>query len=72
MVWTVLKQIRSGEVGTQEDVNFHKREVLYFQTDKLIIHNHQLAPLHIDGEPAETDKKFKIEILCKAFKLIMP
>ena len=72
MIWMVLQQIRSGEVGTQEDVNFHKREVLYFQTDKLIIHNHQLAPLHIDGDPAETSKKFKIEILPKAFKLIMP
>lgn len=72
MVWTVLKQIRSGEVGTQEDVNFHKNEVMYFQADKLIIHNHQLAPLHIDGDPAETDKKFKIEILKKAFKLIIP
>lgn len=72
MVWTILKQIRLGEVGTQEDRNFHKREILYFQTDKLIIHNHQLAPLHIDGDPAETGKVFKIEILKKAFKLIMP
>lgn len=72
MIWAVLKQIRSGEVGTQEERNFHKKEVLYFQTDKLIIHNHQLAPLHIDGDPAETDKKFVIEILPKAFKLIMP
>jgi diacylglycerol kinase (ATP) len=71
MIWAILKQIRSGEVGTQEE-NFHKKEVLYFQTNKLIIHNHQLAPLHIDGDPAETSKKFKIEILPKAFKLIMP
>ena len=71
MIWAILKQIRSGEVGTQEE-NFHKKEVLYFQTDKLIIHNHQLAPLHIDGDPAQTSKIFKIEILPKAFKLIMP
>ena len=72
MIWMVLKQIRSGEVGTQEERNFHKREVLYLQTDKLIIHNHDLAPLHIDGDPAETSKKFNIEILPKAFKLMMP
>jgi YegS/Rv2252/BmrU family lipid kinase len=72
MIWAILKQIRSGEVGTQEERNFHKKEVLYFQTDKLIIHNHQLAPLHIDGDPAETSKKFKIEILPKAFRLILP
>jgi len=72
MIWAILQQIRSGEVGTQEERNFHKKEVLYFQTDKLIIHNHQLAPLHIDGDPAETAEKFKIEILPKAFRLIMP
>lgn len=72
MVWAILQQIRSGEVGTQEERNFHKKEVLYFQTDKLIINNPQLARLHIDGEPAETSKKFEIEILPKAFKLIMP
>ena len=71
MIWAILKQIQSGEVGTHEE-NFHKKEVLYFQTDKLIIHNHQLAPLHIDGDPAQTSKIFKIEILPKAFKLIMP
>lgn len=72
MIWAVLKQIRSGEVGDHRERNFHKKEVVYFQTDKLIIHNHQLAPLHIDGDPAETAKKFKIEVLPRAFKLIMP
>ena len=71
MIWAILKQIRSGEVQPEER-NFHKKEVLYFQTDKLIIHNHQLAPLHIDGDPAETSKKFIIEILPKAFKLLLP
>jgi YegS/Rv2252/BmrU family lipid kinase len=76
MVWAILKQIRSGEIGTHEEnpdsYRDHKKEVLYFQTNKLIIHNHQLAPLHIDGDPAQTSKIFKIEILPKAFKLIMP
>jgi diacylglycerol kinase family enzyme len=70
MIWAILKQIRSGEVTQHEE--FHKKEVMYLQTDKLIIHNHENAPLHIDGEPAATDKKFVIEILPKAFKLIMP
>ena len=72
MIWAVLQQIRKGEVGQQEERNFHEREVLYFQTGKLVIHNHQLAPLHIDGDPADTDKKFEIEILQNALKLIMP
>jgi len=72
MIWAILKQIRAGEVGTQEERNFHKREVLYFQTDKLTINNPQLAPLHIDGDTAETSEQFLIQILPKAFKLIMP
>ncbi len=70
MILAILKQIRSGEVTQHEE--FHKKEVMYLQTDKLIIHNNEMAPLHIDGEPAVTDKKFVIEILPKAFRLIMP
>jgi YegS/Rv2252/BmrU family lipid kinase len=72
VIWTILQQIRSGAVGKQTDKNFHKRGILYFQTDKLIIQNHQLAPMHIDGDPAESAELFKVEILPKAFKLIMP
>lgn len=75
MIWAVLQQLRTKEVDRWEEgmdsYSNRKKEVLYFQTDKLIINNHQLAPLHIDGDPAETDKKFTIEILNKAFKLIM-
>jgi YegS/Rv2252/BmrU family lipid kinase len=70
MIFSLLQQLRWGEVKPHEE--FHKKEVMYFQTDKLIIHNHELAPFHIDGEPAETDKKFKIGVLPNAFKLIMP
>jgi YegS/Rv2252/BmrU family lipid kinase len=75
LIWAILKQIRSGEVQMEmnpDSYREHKKEVLYFQTQKLIIHNNQLAPLHIDGEPAETAKKFTIEILPMAIKLIMP
>ena len=71
LVWAILKQIKRGEVQSHEEI-FHKNEILYFQADKLIIHNHQMAPLHIDGEPEETSKKLEIEILPMAFKLIMP
>ncbi len=75
MIRAILKQIRSGEVQREESPGIYrnnKHDVLYLQTDKLIIHNHELAPLHIDGDPAQTDKLFKIEILPKAFKLIVP
>ncbi len=72
MVLAVLKQITSGEVRHNEESNFHKKEVLYFQTNELIILNPLLAPLHIDGDPAETSDKFSIKILPAAFKLLRP
>jgi diacylglycerol kinase (ATP) len=72
LIWAVLQQIRFGEVWESEEINFHKQEVLYFQTDKLSINNPSLAPLHIDGDPAVTDKRFSIKILPAAFKLIQP
>jgi len=72
LIWAVLQQINSGKVRRSEEKNFHKKEVLYFQTDKLIIHNPLLAPLHIDGDPAATNKKFTIKILPAAFMLLRP
>lgn len=49
-----------------------KKAVVYFQTDKLHIGNTGEAPLHIDGDPAETPAELKIEIRKKCFKLIHP
>src|SRR5215217_6181574 len=46
--------------------------VLYFQTDEIKIDNPQLAPIHIDGDPAETKKKISVEILKDSFRLICP
>ncbi len=72
MLWTVLKQVRSGQVKPYEDKKFQRTDIGYFQTKKLTVHNPKLAPLHIDGDPAETAEYFEIEIIEKAFKLIMP
>lgn len=69
-IWAVLKQVRSGKIKEYDDKTFHEKDVLYFQTDKLIIHNLDAAPLHIDGEPTYTSKKFVFEIIPEAFKLI--
>jgi len=49
-----------------------KKGVIYFQTEKLVISNPSLAPLHIDGDPAETSKELTIEIKKKCFRLIQP
>ncbi len=72
MLWTMMKQIRNGQVRLFEDKKYHRNEIHYFQTKKLTVQNPQLAPLHIDGDPSETSTVFEIEIIEKAFRLIMP
>lgn len=72
MVWTILKQITNGQVRLYEDKKYHRNNIHYFQAKKIIIKNLQLAPLHIDGDPAETAPVFEIEIIENAFKLLIP
>ncbi len=72
MVWNIIKQIRKGEVRPYEDKKYHRTDIGYFQTKKLTIQNPQQAPLHIDGDPATTAAIFEIEIIEKAFRLLMP
>jgi YegS/Rv2252/BmrU family lipid kinase len=49
-----------------------KKVVIYFQTEQLTIINQSNAPLHIDGEPADSPGELKIEIKKKCFQLIQP
>lgn len=72
IVISFIKQLVSGEIKTFSKKGFDKKNIIYFQTKKLKITNPQLAPLHIDGDPAETGKEFSIEILPAAYKLIHP
>jgi len=72
MVWSVLKQITNGQVRLYEDKKYHRNDIHYFQAKKLSIQNPRLAPLHIDGDPVETAAAFEIEIIEKAFVLLMP
>lgn len=72
VIWTVLKQIRMGKVQVYEDKQTQHNNILYFQTKKITIKNPGLAPLHIDGDPVETSPVFEIEVIEKAFKLLMP
>ncbi len=61
-----------GKISNLKEKNFHEKDVLYFQTGSLQINNPGMAPLHIDGDHAPTDKKFNIEILPAAFTLLTP
>ena len=72
MIWTILKQVRNGQVRLYEDKKYHKNDIHYFQAKKITIKNPELAPLHIDGDPATTSNIFEIEIIENAFKLLIP
>ena len=72
LLWSIVKHILTGKVTHHEERHFHKKEVMYFQTDNLVIHNYSMAPLHIDGDPVETYKQLEIQVLPAAFRLIRP
>ena len=65
-----LKQIRGKNKLETKTIEEKKKGVIYFQTDKLSISNLSQAPLHIDGDPAETPEKLTIEVKKKCFRLI--
>lgn len=72
MVSTLVKHVFAGEIDYFKSSNFHKKDILYFQTDRLTIHNPSKAPLHIDGDPAITAERLTITVIPNAFRLLQP
>ncbi len=70
--FAILQQIRGNNELQQLVEDMSQKTILYFQTPALTIRNLKHAPFHIDGEPAETAEAFKVKIIKKCFKLIMP
>ncbi len=72
MLLHTFQQIR-GKNKPQPDSMINKEKaVIYFQTEKLFIRNLSEAPLHIDGDPAETPTSLDIQVRKKCFRLIQP
>lgn len=65
-----LKQIAGWNKLQTDTLTNRKRGVIYFQTDRLTIINNDLAPLHIDGDPAETPDKIEVRVVKNCFKLL--
>ena len=72
LLWSVLKQVRQGQLHKYEDKKYHKKDIHYFQVKDLTIQNPGLAPFHIDGDPATTNETFRIKIIENAFRMHMP
>ena len=70
--FAILKQIRGNNDLQQLVDDMAEKNILYFQTPSLTIRNLKHAPFHIDGEPAETEEEYKIQLIEKCFKLYQP
>ena len=70
--FAILRQVRGNNKMGQLVEDMTKKNILYFQTPSLTIRNLKLAPFHIDGEPAETNEEYKVNIIPKCFKLLQP
>ncbi|MEI9944247.1 MAG: YegS/Rv2252/BmrU family lipid kinase [Chitinophagaceae bacterium] len=70
LLFNLIKQILAGKLDKIE--NSLNNPIIYFQTKKLVIENKSNAPMHIDGDPAETPEQLIIEIKKKCFRLIQP
>jgi YegS/Rv2252/BmrU family lipid kinase len=70
LLFNLVKQILAGKLMKMESSLL--QPVIYFQTERISIKNNSLAPLHIDGDPAETPDEVVIEIKKKCFRLIQP
>lgn len=70
LLFNLVKQILTGKLNKVE--NSLKNPVIYFQTSELTIINTDNAPMHIDGDPAETPEKLVVTVKKKCFKLIQP
>jgi diacylglycerol kinase family enzyme len=69
---SLAKQVFSGKIKSVHSKNLDNKKVLYFQTKELFLTNDHKAPLHIDGDPFDTEKKFHIKILPGAYRLLQP
>ena len=69
-LFNVLKQVWSGKL--QNIKSSIDQPIIYFQTEKIKIENIDQAPMHIDGDPAETPGRLEIEVKKKCFRLIQP
>lgn len=70
MAFALLWQIAMGKL-IPESKDHEKKNIYYFHASSINIKNPLEAPLHIDGEPAETSPEISIRVIPGAFRLIM-
>ena len=68
--FAILQQMRGNNKLQTLVEDISVKNILYFQTPSIIIKNLKHAPMHIDGEPVETEETIKYEIIKDCFNLI--
>ena len=68
--FAILQQMRGNNKLQNLVDDMSKKNILYFQTSSITIKNLKLAPMHIDGEPVESEETIKYEIIKDCFNLI--
>lgn len=72
LILQTLRQVAGWNKLEHQAFIRQRKGVIYFQTENLSILNKERAPLHIDGDPAESAEEIKIKIQKKCFRLIQP
>lgn len=72
LLYAITKQVTGGEVDAAHQKKYSAEDIYYYQAKNITIQNIDMAPLHIDGDPAETARNFEIKIIEKAFNLLQP
>lgn len=70
LLFNLIRQVLAGRLKGLES-SLHQ-PIIYFQTRSLRIINKDQAPMHIDGDPANTPDELEIEIKPGCFRLICP
>jgi diacylglycerol kinase (ATP) len=70
--FALLRQLKMSRPISSPGQVYKSSSILYFQTDALTIQNTGGAPLHIDGDPANTASVFDIKVERDCFWLIQP
>lgn len=71
LLQTLMQVSGMNKLQQVEMINEHT-SVVYFQTKSIGISNPSGAPLHIDGEPAQSASEIRVQVLPKSFQLIFP
>lgn len=70
--FSLLSQVTGINAKQSLSQDLFENNIIYFQASSLTIINDDEAPLHIDGDPTPTSKKFTIRVVPKAIRLIQP